>query len=283
MKKFIRKSILFILATSISITAIAAFMTYCTDYYRLYDGSEIYRSINKSKKKKKVKKLLLGESVANQLYNNRTYNDSIYSLACNQAISVAGHYFLLKNFIEANKEEKPDEVILFYNPLCFGNQLDRYAFHYFLKPFYTEEYKPLMNDYLLSRIKHIPCYYTAQFWVIKTSNWSPEYSLYNEEGLFSCVSKSYLEKIYGLCMQNQIRFRLEPTPVANSKKNTVMNYSKHIKYVPTVDTVLINNYIQHYRFFEDSLFSDGSHLKSQHIPKDYLKLAHDIEKLQSLQ
>src|SRR3954453_12185057 len=99
-KKFIIKLSIFALI-SLPVLSFKNLLFYYTDLYKssVY-GPEVYRSIAKSKMKKKVKKLLIGDSVGNQLYDNESYNGSIFSLTCNQAISMVGQYILLSNFIQ---------------------------------------------------------------------------------------------------------------------------------------------------------------------------------------
>ena len=63
-------------------------------YMQEVHGHEVYTSIKKSKEKTKIKKLIIGDSTANQLYNTETdTTSSIYSLTCNQAIGIVGHFF----------------------------------------------------------------------------------------------------------------------------------------------------------------------------------------------
>ena len=108
---------------------------YSGHYQEKVNGWEVYAAIRKSKQNSNVKRLLLGDSVAMQIYPcDKEYNDMV-SLACNQAITMAGYYFLLDNYIESNNNTLPENVILFINPLTLGSNMDQFAYHYFLKPF----------------------------------------------------------------------------------------------------------------------------------------------------
>ena len=61
-------------------------------------GNEIYKALEKSTKKTRYKKLILGDSTANQFYNCKEEDpDSAYSLTCNQAIGMVGQFILLNN------------------------------------------------------------------------------------------------------------------------------------------------------------------------------------------
>ena len=171
MKHFIKNFILFLFPI------VTIFYAYSTSGLFEIDipGSEIYISIKKSKRNTPITKLIIGDSTANQLFNNCDDENDIYSLACNQAIGVCGHYFLLNNFLQAGNS--PEEVYLIYNALSFNNNLDQiYTYNYFLKPFYKNEYKSLMSLTIQEQIKKIPYYQICQFPPILTSSWSPKYN-----------------------------------------------------------------------------------------------------------
>lgn len=232
------------------------------------NGSEVFKSIYKSKKHKKVKKLIIGDSVAEQLYSANEYNDSIYSLTCNQAITLAGQYCLLDNFLRINKDSLPEKVILFYNPFSLQNNLDKFAFHYFLKTFYyNNEYNMYFDSTVTHRVHEIPYYYIAGFSIIKSINYSPAYTLPEENGndWLSPISKSYLPKISKLCKYNHIDFEFLPSPIRYSRKNEIKNIYKDT-------TTLMQNYIHKIRLMNDTLFIDKGHFKHNYVPKDYLNL-----------
>ena len=129
---------------------------YTHRYEKKVNGSEIYDAIIASETKKKVKRIVLGDSVGCQLYPVDKEYDSVVSMSCNQAITMAGHYFLLKKFIDANHEGLPEEAILLITPFSLSNDVDKYAYHYFLKPFPLSEYSSLFTKHLTQRIHSIP-------------------------------------------------------------------------------------------------------------------------------
>jgi len=287
MKKFIIRAGIFLLIISIIYIPYKSYIILSGKYIQNLDinAKGVYHSISKSKKKKKVKKLLIGDSVANQLYNNTVYNDSIYSLTCNQAITVAGHYFLLNNFIDTNKDELPEEVIFLYSPVSLMNNLDKYSFPYLLKPFYNKEYKPLIDTYLSERIKTIPLYFISQIPLVRTSNYTPEkfYTPKEERfsGRFSPLTKDYLKKIEQLCKDNNIKFRFEPSPISKSNWDNLKLSEKNIDY--PIDTVTVDNYFHKIKYYEDSLFVDDIrvHFKQQYIPTDFLNLKGEKRELET--
>ena len=256
--------------------------SYLTNEYKeTIAGSEIYRSINKSKKKTRYKKLIIGDSTANQFFNNREDNDSIYYLACNQAIGVCGHFFLLNNYIKAGN--LPEEVYMVYNPLSFANNLDQtFTYHYFLKPFYNNEYKPLMTCTVYNQIKKIPYYYLCQAPFILTSSWRPQYKPEERDYTFvSPISCEYLRKIDSLCYEYKFKLYLIPSLVDKNKQKEIESFERDEfekeKYAQKL-TIYLDNII----YLNDSCFSDGTHLKPSLI-KQYKPLLEremtDIKKI----
>lgn len=244
--------------------------------FKNINGSDVYVSINKSKSKtKKYKILLLGDSVGKQLYDNTEDYDDIYSLACNYAISMAGHYFLLHNYLECNIDSLPEKVILLCTPRAFGNDLDIYAYQYFLKPFYTDEYKCLFSETLLNRIKHIPFYWTTQLPLIKTSNYSVSYEMPVEDYSFvSPITEYYLNQIISECRINEIEFQIYSAPLNESQKSSIDRKRNEAIKRHEFDAIDFdfNSYFDSFTFWPDSCFIDGVHLWSNNIPSDYLNL-----------
>ena len=91
MKRFVIKVLLYIL--------VLAFITIPIEIYKIknaivsseeINGGEVYHAIKKTQTKIKIRKVLLGDSVGHQLYPCEQDYDGIVSLACNQAITMAG-------------------------------------------------------------------------------------------------------------------------------------------------------------------------------------------------
>ena len=89
---------------------------------------------------------------------------------------MVGQFILLNNYINAGNE--PDTVYLLVSPFSFRNNLDQvYTYHYFLKPFYTDEYKPMFSETVTEQIHKIPYYNFCRIPFILTSDWAPDFSL----------------------------------------------------------------------------------------------------------
>lgn len=229
-----------------------------------FGGSEIYMSILKSKKKVNIRKLLIGDSTANQFFFNGNDDDEFYSLACNQAIGLCGHFFLLNNFLKTGN--RPDEVYFLFTPSSFGNNLNQiYTYHYFLKPFNNSEYKPLMTEGVVRQIKKIPFYYFSQLPFIISPAWAPDYQPPKNESFLSPISIEYLEKI--LLLQEKYGFRLYVVPslVPQSNEKLIADYNIN-EVVNRKLVTYLDCYLGNVHFLPDSCFKDKVHLLH---PMDY--------------
>lgn len=238
-------------------------------------GGEVRAAVKSSKTKanRKVKKLILGDSTGHALYPSEKTYDSIVSLACNQAITMAGHYFLLKNYLEANNENLPDEIIILFTPETFGNNVDRFAYQYFLKPFPILEYKSLYTKHLYDRIKSIPLYWTANLPFIQTSGYTPRFAVpANKERLnLSELSAEYLLKIDSIAKRYNVPYKMLSTPVRDDcKELTQRRIDDLLQGCPEQLQLQMNAYIQSIPYYPSELFFDHVHLHAAEKPEDYL-------------
>ena len=238
----------------------------------------VFLSIVKSGIKKKVKKLILGDSCAKQLYDNTTFNGPVYSLACNQAISMAGQYILLNNFIKANFPDLPEEVCIIMDFNSFSNNLDQpYTFNYFLKPFYTKKNYHYFSANTIKIIQGIPYYSLSQWPLVSISLWCPDYKQEfagSTHQFFSDVTRTYLFRIIRLCGRYGIRFKILPSIMPVSKKENFIIFSQSInKELVNLPVSLFDNYVKSGAFMPDNCFFDGIHLTQPFIPNDYYHLS----------
>jgi hypothetical protein len=282
LKKFVYRVFIFFIIAFVVLSAESWYTYFTKSYQETVNGNEVYLSIHKSKVKKKVKVLIIGDSVGKQLYDNITFNGDIYSLACNQSISMAGQYMLLKTFIDENRNQLPDSVIFIIYPGSFANNLDQvFSFHYFLKPFYNAQYKSMITDTCMARIHKIPYYYLSQLPYIVNTNWSPTYV--KDENIsynfISPLSGNYLLKIKALCISNHLKMKLLSPPIRLSRKDITLALAKNEKEINSTGlTSEFQSYFKGAAFLPDSSYKDIMHFKKQYIPNDYYHLTDTIKK-----
>lgn len=267
MKSFLKNLILFILVAALAIQIIPVLLLFRDTYQRIVAGNEIYLSIRKSKQKHKFHKLLLGDSVARQLFPNNSDNDTLNSLACNQSIGMVGQYILLNNYIQAKNDI--DTVYMVFSPFSFINNLDQvYTYHYFIKPFYNSEYHDLFTTTVHNQIHKIPFTSISHVPLIFVSNWAPDFNSTDSNvfTLLSPISVEYLFKIKKLSEQYHFTLVFIPPPLSIQSKYTVAKMLQN-EIIPTGLSSEFNNYFNRIEYFDDSCFSDGHHLKD---PSKYI-------------
>lgn len=267
-KQFIILFLLFVSPLIAFYTGRAIWLLIDDRYKSIIHGNEIYRAIEKSKKKTKYKKLILGDSTANQFYNCKEKDPVFaYSLTCNQAIGMVGQYILLQNYLKAGN--RPDTVYIIYTPISFKNNLDQvYTYHYFLKPFYYKENKQFMSKTVEKQIKKIPKYWLCHIPYIQTTGWAPEVKQQERHYTFlSPISNEYLSKIDILSDEYNFDWELIPTFVAQHWRDTVKSINReeyaHLKYRDK-----LSKYIEHIKYLDDSCFVDDIHLRTPQIYKN---------------
>lgn len=239
-------------------------------YTKKVFGSEVYHSIDKSKKKKKARKVLLGDSVGKQMYDNMQENDTINSLACNQAISVAGQYFLLHNYIEAGN--KIDTAYIFFTPFSFVNNLDQiFTYNYFVKPFYRDEYAPLFTPLVKQQVQKIPYSGIAWYPAILTNNWTPDFKTTDPKiNFISPISAQYLHKMSDLAKANHFKIVMVSAPVSYKKKPEVDLLNRNEIAANGLQDEF-KGFFESIIYLDESNFVDGTHLEFPEKFKDRYK------------
>lgn len=264
MKKFIYTIFSFTIFAAIILLLCESIYYHTGWFERKVNGWEVYAAIRQSKTKQKKKKLIIGDSVAMQFFPCDNEHDTVVSLACNQAIGMAGYYFLLNNYIKTNRDNLPEKVILLITPMTLGNNLDGFAFHYFLKPFYTQEYMENYSQYLLDRCQQIPFYWMASCPFVRSSSYTLKYCLSTEEFvLVSPISQEFLLKINHLLMSLDIQFSIVPLPVCEDKRDSLNTKYRLCAHTNELPIDILFSLAERTIYFPKELFVDDIHLTNQ--------------------
>ncbi len=264
MRKFIINSLIFLFFGVLSLQLVSELLIISGLYLAYLPGETIYYSISKSKKKQQSKKLLLGDSVGRQLFPNTANNDGINSLACNRSIGMTGQYILLHNYLKAGNDI--DTLYMIFTPFSFTDNLDqKFTFHYFLKPFYNSEYKPLFTKKVNQQIKKIP--YHQFIWLphLRATSWAPEFKTTGnnkEYKLISPISREYLKKIKALSSEYSFKIILLPTPTSIKKKDSISSLIDPVEFKRCNMDKEFKEYFNKIIYLKNSKFIDNNHLKT---------------------
>lgn len=271
MKRFLINCTLFLLLFLAGMYSRSLYLLNTGAYKQTVSGSDTYHSIEKSKQKKKTRKLLIGDSVGRQLFENTTYNDTLNSFACNQAIGLVGHYILLNNFLMAGNQV--DTVYMLFRHSSFLNNLDeKYTYHYFLKPFYNEEYKSLFTQTVNDQIQKIPFHFICRDPNILTTNWAPDFQTEDEKNytFLSPISVEYLKRIKDLSIKYGFTLIILPTPTSLNNKQEILTIDKN-EIIKNGLANEFNGYFDQIIFLNDTSFMDGIHLNHPEAYTKYYK------------
>jgi hypothetical protein len=194
----------------------------------------------------KVHTLFLGDSVARQIFPpGEEKNPSLRYLTTNQAISVAGQYYLLEDALKTHPNVK--RVFMFYTPSAWANDWDQAFTHdyfcgYFHQPRQVLEAFAVKRDWSLLGT-HLGRAFLPNLAALNStlsqSRVKPRRSWVKEAKPdqpieVSDVSKAYLEKLRNLCSSRGIAFRVYPCPVSQafSFRDDSHLYDAPIVYLP---------------------------------------------------
>lgn len=223
-------------------------------------GSEVYAAQASARTVvPDARAIVIGDSVAHQLYDTSRPTAGLHSLACNQAISFAGHYLLLKTFADRN-EMRGHTVFLVVTPGAFAADLhDKYTFHYFLKPFYEWGEQPDLSPLVRSRIADVPYHLAALLPIVKISSWSPVWQGPPPDRGVSAVSLEYLARMGELAEERGFTLRVVAPFIPEAARRTGERVVREVRAAGLGK--ILEGYAPELRVLPDALFVDSYHLR----------------------
>lgn len=228
---------------------------------------KVTQAIIKSRQEKKTKKLIIGDSVGDQLYGS--YNDTtIVGMTATVALTTVGQYCLLANYFKNNEETLPEKVVLLYNPLSLNNTLSGGLFYStFAKNMFNSEFKSYLNNETIQLINSWPyAWLLNQKWFrLCPFSPNPESDMPQGEWI-SPVQYNYIMKMNQICTDNGIEFVALAPPLKESLREGLLETVLSDKHS---SEPIFQNYINSISYLPDSLFKDMFHFKHHYIPNDY--------------
>lgn len=118
-------------------------------------GQEVFQSARECQTVFSARTLVAGDSVGNQFFDYRHVGGDIKSLACNAGITLIGQSILIDEAVKNNPQVS--SVYLIIHPSSIQADLNsKYAFHYFLKPFYRKRFLPHFTEAALRDVDNVP-------------------------------------------------------------------------------------------------------------------------------
>jgi hypothetical protein len=276
MKLFLKTLAVFSLSFLIVINLVCYILIRLNLHTDFIENGQIYNAIVKSRKTlNSSNTILLGGSVANQMYYNEDYNGKINSFCSVMPITMAGQYLILKNISRHNNLNGKD-VVLIMHPNGFTARLHGAAlYHYFMKPFYNSEFLPLMDEIMQEKITEVNMNFIYSIPIVRCTNWTPEkgsVELKNTGAKLAPLTIHYLKKMEELAKQYHFKFKVV-APIL-PEKNKFLSYDELKKEISANNLdYIFRDYFNHIIYYSDNLFIDGFHLKNRNIlPHNILNL-----------
>lgn len=198
-------------------------------YVKKGASNEIKPYITKVQEQDGTTKLIIGDSVCRQLFNNlQDYNDDFTIVGSNAAITMAGQYILAKEYLDNHPDAT--DIFLIVRPdslrMTFSATL---GYQYAVMPFIRtgtlqdldEETIQIMES-VYGKFLMEPAVVTAidrsavnqKLCFNMINKYASDYVLQNKYEL----ADQYVYKIYEICQEREINFYLYPCPVPESEK-----------------------------------------------------------------
>lgn len=262
-------------------------------YYKLGNPKrevafEVYEAIDKAERNEGYTILILGDSVARQIFDP-VYQDessSICYMATNQAIMTVGNYILLSEFLSNNPQL--EEVYYVARPDSIQSDMNFiFTYSYFVTPLYIEPFRIYLSGDTQKKVEEL---YGKKFsengflkWMLSKypklldsylkmcNNRQKLVMLNKNKEQKSNMAYVYLKNMEELCEKNNIKFHMLASPLPNNIKKydieqELSNFSGDIQ----------NEYMESLVTVDESEFRDGVHLTEEYLKKNRLKIKEQV-------
>lgn len=265
----------------------------CANYtwYKFFNHSrlvafEVYDAIALAGQETDYTALVLGDSVARQIYNPK-YQDETEQyayMATNQAITPAGNYLLLRKFHE-NNPQLQDVYYIARPDSFFADANFIFTYSYLITPLYNESFKYYLKDDTCLKLEQTfgRLFSTKEFpkWLL--AKYPKLLELYqnnrstaqakNLRGGNSpsteYLSIPYLQEMQKYCAQNGITLHLLFAPIP---ENYTFNTDDFLFLKEDGDNSIYNNLMASLYYIDENEFVDDIHMEKDYIANNRLKL-----------
>lgn len=255
--------------------------------YSRYNGTtgtvEIIPCINKVQEKNEYSKLILGDSVCYQIYNNLQYlNEEYCIMGTNRAVTLSGQYLLAKEFIE--NHDYVTDIYLIVTLDSFDAYFDKsFGYQYAVMPFVVTD---LFQDLEEETIRIAEESY-GKFFLQKEIVNLIDYSEVNRKLYLNAVQQyapisselsghvsdhaiRYIQKMDQMCREKDITFHVLPTPI----KDNVYKHEQLERQIAEFKAAGIYHFVEEYydciEFYPEEQFRDEVHLGGEYVEREAL-------------
>lgn len=264
----------FFLLVFFSILILILSLLYFTNIFTDKSGPNEVVEISDTEPNKKICKIYIGDSVADQLigHNKLDSNGSI-SMTLNAAMTVYGDYLLLDNLCAKNNQflDSNTEVILTISLKGLATDLTRpTTYNYFIKPFYNSKFILKHNDpYVLNQLSSYNFLNISQSTILKFRPYLTE-NIENSSTnkLISDINAFGLKKILTECNVKHFKFSIYILPLSDYWNDEILDYKKEFKKLGLSE---LSDILDEFRTTSDKYFVfDHVHFKDKLVGRSFL-------------
>lgn len=254
--------------------------------YRNIGSAQICPAIEKVERKDGYSKIILGDSVCNQVFNGfQDLNEKYLLLGTNQAITMDGQYILARVFLESHPNATDVYLIMLPNAFMSGYDSEM-SYSYLIEPFgKTEKLNVLSNQTILDMSE---CY-GKLFLRKNVISFIDESCINNKVFLFynqarikgkehnsnRVVSEEtvyYLSDLQKICADKGVNLHILPCPIVDTDEN-----HRLVEKIKNESDSLFDNYLECVTFYPEEMFQDGVHFGGEYENKNqYQKCIQDL-------
>lgn len=245
---------------------------------------EIKPYIDKVQEQDDTEILIVGDSVCHQMFSGlQEYNDKICIVGSNGAITMAGQYILVEEYVK--NHAAATDVYLMVLPESLSRTYDTmWGYQYAVMPFVQTNTLHLLDENTISGIKSSYGEVSIQPWLVKLVDASAVnrkiyfnlikiYGKSYKQTSDSELADQYISKMYQLCEENGITLHLYACPVADSRQQEMDVLE--VKFADSWLKQYYPDYFENIVYFPDKQAADGIHFSG-----DYAQQANYNEKIQ---
>ncbi len=235
-------------------------------------------------------KLVLGDSVANQLFEGVMYNDPDYCIRpINRAITFAGQYILIKEYLSGHPDATDVYMVVYSGTIASDIDADL-AYQYVAMPFIINGFEGDLDETVMGKLRSTYGSFFLKPAVLDYINNSGlnRYLYLNavsgindmktgirgatqkKNGAVSDTTIDYLNKIYDLCAERGVRVHLLSTPLCDTPERRSECEEIRAVFEETGLNDLYPAYCEGFVYLDEGMFMDQVHFAPEYKNRETL-------------
>lgn len=251
--------------------------------YENFGPNEIIPYIERVQEKNSFTKLIIGDSVCNQIFE-RYYgtNDDYCFCGTNQAITIAGQYILAEEFVKNHENVTDIYLIIIMDSLASGYNA-KLGYQYAVMPFVETDTICALDEDTRREIASMYGGIFCKKEVVEVIHKSPLcMKLYlntlaeknrifplEQQGIISDLTYQYLVKLKSLCDEKGIRFHLIAGPHADSEEQHIRAEQVLGEAKRKGELIGVEEYLDQITYYPETIFRDRVHFDEDQLEESF--------------